>query len=151
MPNSPSENFLNSSSGKENKSKKQKAYSWARSMRPFIIWPTSTLTVLPEILGMPFFYLKYPFPSVPTEKLPSVFKDLAQVSGSISSSSLLLQYPFLLLCLLNCEISKRNIIFSPLDQIQWHKNNEGKAFALEGAGKRKTNKKKLRIPHRSNH
>ena len=50
--------------------------------------------------------------------------------SSSLSSSLLPQYVFLLLFLLNCEISERNNIFLSLDRIQGYKDKEGKALAL---------------------
>lgn len=103
-------------------------HSLTRSIKPFLMWLASTLTSRHP--GDVILYLKYPLPRTPTEKLQSIFKDLAQVSGPASLSSVLPQYPILLLCLLHCEIFRRNILFPSLDHIQEQKDKEGKALAL---------------------
>lgn len=95
----------------------------------------------------PFFYLKYPLPSVSIEQPPHMFKDLAEVPDSTAlSSSQPSLYPFLLLCLLNYEISKRSTIFSSLDWIQGYNEQINHLLSLSG---REMTQKKPAIPHKS--
>lgn len=56
--------------------------------------------------------------------------------SSSLSSSLLPQYVFLLVFLLNCEISERNNIFLSLDRIQGHKDKKGKLLPSSFGGKK---------------